>query len=206
MPTTIAVIGGGNIGGTLAAAWCRTGRRVLMGLRDPAGPRATEAKAIAGDALSVVSLREAAEAADVVVFAVPGRAMADVLEDLGGALAGKTVIDATNTIGPAGPSGSLDRIATIAPTSVAYRAFNSLGWENFAEPRFDGVAADLFFAGPNGPRRELVEGLIADVGLRPIWLGGPDRAGLVDAVAAIWFALVMGQGKSRHLAFKVLGI
>lgn len=205
MPTTIAVIGGGNIGGTLAAAWCRAGHRVFMGLRNPDGPRATEAKAVAGDALTVVLPREAAESADVVVFAVPGRAMAEVLADLGGVLAARTVIDATNTMGPAGPSGSLDQIATAAPTSVAYRAFNSLGWENYADPDFDGISADLFFAGPDGPGRELVEGLIADVGLRPIWLGGPDRAGLVNTVTAIWFALVMGQGK-RHLAFKVLGI
>jgi 8-hydroxy-5-deazaflavin:NADPH oxidoreductase len=40
--------------------------------------------------------------------------------------------------------------------------------------------------------------------LRPIRLGDVDQVGLVDSVASLWFALALGQGKGRQLAFKVL--
>ena len=93
---------------------------------------------------------------------------------------------------------------TYTPQAQLYRAFNSLGWENFADPVFDGIQADLFYCGPDGDTREVAEQMIVDVGLRPIRLGDVEQVGLVDSVGSLWFALVFGQGKGRHLAFKVL--
>ena len=93
---------------------------------------------------------------------------------------------------------------TQTPHARVFRAFNTLGWENFADPVFDGIQADLFYCGPDGDTRKVVEQLITDVGLRAIWLGAEDKVSLVDSVGALWFALVFGQGKARHLAFKVL--
>jgi predicted dinucleotide-binding enzyme len=118
------------------------------------------------------------------------------------ALDGKLVIDAANRMGATTPNS---RVACQqhAPGARYVRAFNSLGWENFANPTFDGVQADLFYAGPEADRA-LVEQLIADVGLRPMRLGDSDQAGLVDSVSGLWFALAIGQQHGRHLAFKVL--
>jgi len=208
MPSmTVAVMGAGNVGGTLARKWAAAGHRVLLGVRDPSGPRATALVGELGRAVAAVSIREAAEDAGVVVFAVPGVAMAGLLADLRGpGLRGKIVIDATNRLGGDGPVNSLAALAKVAPTAHAYRAFNCFGWEVLADPTFDGTAADMFFAGPDGPSRVTVERLIADVGFRPIWLGGPEHASLVDAVMSIWFGFVFDQGKGRHLAFKVLGL
>ena len=93
-----------------------------------------------------------------------------------------------------------------APQAQVYRAFNSLGWENFAEPNFNGVQADLFYCGSDGEAKSKVEQLISDVGLRPIYLGGNQQMGLLDSLTSLWFTLAFGQKKGRHLAFKVLGI
>jgi 8-hydroxy-5-deazaflavin:NADPH oxidoreductase len=90
------------------------------------------------------------------------------------------------------------------PQAHLFRAFNSLGWENFADPLFDGIPADLFYCGPEGDARAAVEQLISDIGLHPMYLGGPEQVGLVDSVASLWFALALGQKRGRHLAFKVL--
>jgi predicted dinucleotide-binding enzyme len=62
----------------------------------------------------------------------------------------------------------------------------------------------MFFCGPDGPARTQVEELITDVGLRPIYIGGPDQAGVVDGVLKLWAALAMGQKHGRRLAFKML--
>jgi hypothetical protein len=118
-------------------------------------------------------------------------------------LDGRVIVDATNRMG-GGPMNSLAAIQAHSPAARIYRAFNSVGWENFADPVFDGVAADLFYCGPEGDGRDMVERLIADAGLRPMYVGGPEQAGLVDGVASRWFALAMGQRHGRRLAFKVL--
>ncbi|MEO8971360.1 MAG: hypothetical protein ABI406_07160, partial [Ktedonobacteraceae bacterium] len=85
-----------------------------------------------------------------------------------------------------------------------YRAFNTLGWENFADALFDGIPADLFYCGSNSEARTTVEQLISDIGLRPVSLGDTAQVDLVDAFLRVWFALAVGQCKGRHLAFKVL--
>ncbi len=99
---------------------------------------------------------------------------------------------------------SLATFATHTPSAQVVRAFNSLGWENFANPQFGSVQADLFYCGPSGVAQAQAEQLIADVGLRPVWVGGPEQAPLVDAIAGLWFALALGQRRGRHLAFKLL--
>jgi 8-hydroxy-5-deazaflavin:NADPH oxidoreductase len=81
-----------------------------------------------------------------------------------------------------------------APGALVARAFSSLGWENFAEPNLDGVAADLLWCGPDGAAEARVEGLISEVGLRPVRVGGLDQLGLVDMLVGLWFALAFGQG------------
>jgi predicted dinucleotide-binding enzyme len=58
--------------------------------------------------------------------------------------------------------------------------------------------------GPDGDAATLVERLIADVGLRPVRLGGQDTVGVLDGVARLWFALALGQEMGRRVAFKVL--
>lgn len=137
------------------------------------------------------------------MVALPGDAVAAVAAALGDALDGKVVIDATNNLGAA----EMNSIATIvrhAPGAVCARAFNSLGWENFADADFDGTQADLLWCGPEGDSGALVERLIAEVGLRPVRVGGLDQLSTVDMLASLWFALAVGQGHGRNLAFKVL--
>ena len=50
--------------------------------------------------------------------------------------------------------------------------------------------------------RATVEGLIEDVGLRPIYVG-PD-ANVVDGALRLWFAIVSSRQRGRGIAFKVL--
>jgi 8-hydroxy-5-deazaflavin:NADPH oxidoreductase len=131
--------------------------------------------------------------------------MAATVGALGSGLDAKVVIDATNNIG-AQPINSVAAIAAAAPGAAVYRAFNIYGFENFAEPTLGGVQADLFYAGTDGAARQKAEQLISDVGLRPIWLGGPDQAELVDQFVRIWFTLAFEQKKGRRIAFKLLGV
>lgn len=199
----VAVLGAGNIGGTLGRKWVAAGRQVAFGVSDPGSPRAEALRGEVGENATISGVEQALDGAEVVVLAIPGRAVDELIQTQSGRLAGKTIIDATNRMG-GGPMNSVAALSAAAPSAHVYRAFNSLGWENFAEPVFGGVQADLFYAGPDDAARETVEQLIGDIGLRPVYVGGTDQVGIVDAVTSLWFALALGQKKGRRLAFKML--
>lgn len=184
----IAVIGAGNIGRTLGGKWTAAGHEVVYGVRRPDEPgTAAVADAVAG--------------AGVVVLAVPGGAAKDVVASLGGELEGKVVVDATNDVQGSGKLHALDELADGAHP---VRAFNTLGWENFADPVVGGVTADLLYAAEEGVGKETAETLIRDVGLEPVWLGGVDAFDVVDSVTRLWFTLALQRQLGRRLAFKVL--
>jgi predicted dinucleotide-binding enzyme len=89
---------------------------------------------------------------------------------------------------------SLSFIQAHAPHAQAYRAFNSYSIHPFADPIYQGVQADLFYCGPAGAEKTLVEQLIADVGQRPIYLGDSTVVEEVDGVIRLWAALVLLSG------------
>jgi predicted dinucleotide-binding enzyme len=184
----IAVIGAGKIGRTLGAKWTDARHEVVYGVRRPGEPgTATVADAVAG--------------AEVVVLAVPGAAAKEVIASLGSDLSGKVVVDATNDMQGSGKLHALDELADGAHP---VRAFNTLGWENFADPVIGGVTVDLLYAAEEGVAMDTVERLIRDVGLEPVWLGGVDAFDLVDSVTRLWFTLAFQRKLGRRLAFKVL--
>lgn len=187
----IAVIGKGNIGGSLGTKWRAAGHDVVYGARDGSGegPGGAPVRGI-GDAL---------KNADVVVLAVPGQVVADVVTEHGAALAGKTVIDAVNRIG-APEFDSRAIIADAAPQARYVRAFNSLGWENFADPM---PGTSMFFAADQDARATAEE-LIRAVGLEPAFLGDASATATVDGLLPLWFALVRQNGGNRRVALRVV--
>jgi predicted dinucleotide-binding enzyme len=197
----VAVIGSGNIGGTLGRAWARAGHEVTFGVRDPTSTTVTELLQSAPQA-TAAAVRDAARDADVILLAIPGSALGEVLTGLGSiGPRGAVIVDATNNLA-GGPMNGTSSIRAARPDAPLFRAFNSLGWENFAEPTYRGVPGDLFYCGPEGHADQVVVSLITDVGLRPIRVGNLDQVDIVDSVTRLWFALARARG--RRLGFKVL--
>jgi len=200
----IAVLGAGNVGGTLGRKWNVAGYRVAFGVSDPNGKNAQALRNELDDQVTIGSVADVLSTnPEVVVMALPGTAMDATIHEYAHQLDGRIMIDAANRLG-GGPMNSFATFQQHTPRARVFRAFNSISWENFANPEFAEGPADLFYCGPDGDARPAVEQLITDIGLRPIYLGGVEQVGLVDAVGGLWFALVFGQGKGRHLAFKVL--
>lgn len=197
----IAILGAKVIGGTLGRKWAKAGHEVVFGVRDLQNPEALELASSLGARLAPVG--EAIAFGEVVVFAVPGAAVEGIVRKHGAALAGKIAVDAANRMG-GGPLNSAAAFAAHAPGALLFRAFSTLGWENFENPRFGEVVADLFYCGATGAAQESFEVLVRDVGLEPVWLGGMEKAHLVDSMAELWFTLAFARGKGRHVAFKTL--
>jgi predicted dinucleotide-binding enzyme len=185
--TRIGVIGSGNIGETIGQAWERAGHEVVYASRSPEPPR-------------TLAIADAIAGADVVLLAVPGAAVPALLAEHGPALDGRVVIDATNDVGAARLHHAEAYEASAAGARLV-RAFNTLGFEMFADPSVGGEVADLFWCGPEDAG---AEELIADVGLRPVRVGGIDAIDVVDGVGRLWLTLVLRQGHPRRLAFRML--
>jgi predicted dinucleotide-binding enzyme len=201
MPTKIAVIGSGIIGRTLATRFAAAGHSVTFGARNP--DNADLAAFAAGIGARVAGIDPAIDGADIVLLAINGSAMPAAVPAFGSHLDSKTVIDATNNVGAASLS-SLAALAEHAPRARLFRAFNSLGWENFADARYGDLAGDMLYSGPAGEAQRTVEELIAATGLRAIWVGDNDKAHLVDHFTALWFTLAFERGLGRNLGFKLL--
>lgn len=186
----IAVIGTGKIGSALATAWNGAGHRVVFGSRRGSGET---------DGITTASIADAVAASEIVVFAVPGGALSDVVHSLD--LQDKTVIDCTNG-GDSDSKTAAQMIAEYAPAAGVFKAFNTLGFENFRTPDFAGERPDHLYIGNDDNRRSIVEGLIDDVGLSPVYVGGLDAQAVLDAATRFWFALTRVYG--RHVAYRLL--
>ena len=185
----IAVIGAGKIGGTIGSKWENAKHEVVYGLRDPS--KKTGAR----------SITDSLKGADAVLLALPGGDVVEFVRKWAKDLDGKIVIDATNNF-RAASFNSWEELGSLIPKAHLYRAFNSLGWDVYADPVLGGAQADLFYAGPAGSSKTQIETLIADVGLRPIWVGDTDQVDTVDGVLRLWYTLSGLRG--RRIAFKLI--
>src|SRR5262249_8945887 len=91
----IAVIGTGNVGGTLGRRWAANGHAVVFGSRKPTDPKAVADAAALKCGLAAI--RDAVRGAEVVVLATPWPAVKDALAAAGD-LAGKILLDCTNPL------------------------------------------------------------------------------------------------------------
>lgn len=188
----VAVIGMGHVGATLGRALEGAGHQVRFGSRSHAGGQLS--------GIDVVDVAQALEGAEAVLVAIPGAAVAEFAATHGGSLQGALVVDATNNLGGSGPANGHEALSRVPGLRYA-RAFNTLGWENFEDPRFGEERADLFFSCDDASDVDAVAQLIEGVGLRPIHVGTGQHAA-VDGLLALWFALSKQRG--RHLAFRLL--
>lgn len=200
----IGILGTGNIGRTLGQKWDAAGHEVFFGTRDPGSGKVRELLSSLGAPAGAGSVAEAISFGQVILFAVPWSATGVIVKENATALASKIIIDATNNFRGRPPVNNLAAFQAHAPEAIYFRAFNSLGWEVFAQPVIGGVQIDHFYCGPEGETKEAIAGLIAGVGLNPVYMGDLDEIELADALGSLWVGLVFRRGMPRRMAFKML--
>lgn len=165
----IGILGGGRVGGALAERWRAAGHDVAVSTRE--------------------TVAQTIEGCDAVLLAVPCAAAPDVLA-AAGSLDGVVVIDATNNLS-GGPDGT--SLAALAPRARFVKAFNTVFAPYFAAPPTP--PASLVYAGDDGAAKELVAGLIRDVGFDPVDAGGSDATPHVEAFAKLVIGIAYRQGR-----------
>ena len=183
---TVAIIGTGNIGSRLAAAFAAGGQDFLLAGRDQEAARKVAAD-LDGHA-DVVSVDEAVERADVLVLAVWFDAFKQLIAQYGDRLAGKVIIDPTNPVGPDGNGGfqkligeqesSGQILAGLLPAGGRLvKAFGTLSADSLsAAARREPERAVLFYAADDDAAGEEVADLIRIAGYEPVRVGGLDQS------------------------------
>jgi 8-hydroxy-5-deazaflavin:NADPH oxidoreductase len=207
----IAVIGAGNVGGTLGTLWAAKGHNVVFGVRDPENSKVQSLLKSTGGKARAAYVRDAASGAEAVVLAVPWPAAQDVIEEAGD-LSGKTLVDCVNPLAPdlsgltIGTNNSAgEEIARWSKGARVVKAFNTIGAPNFANPRFGSESASMFICGDDSSAKSAVGKLAADLGFDVVDCGGLIAARWIESLAMLWIhlAIKQGLGPTGH-AFKLL--
>lgn len=190
----IAVIGRGNVGGTLGSGWAAKGHHVVYGVNNPEKPEeATNTDAV--------------NQSEVVVVAIPAKAVnADFFNGLD--LQGKTMIDATNPINAQfdGLDTSItpsqaETVARLAPKAKVVKAFNTVGFNVMANPDFNGVKASMLIASDHDDAKQTAMTLATDLGFDPVDAGPLHQAAELEALAWLWISMAVKFGHGREMAF-----
>src|SRR3954470_20054862 len=202
--SSISFIGLGGMARAIAARAVEGGNAVEVIGRDQA--KAEDLAAALGGGATAGTFA-AAPAGDIVILAVPYASAAPVLAQYGDALAGKVVIDISNTfnadatglVTPDGTSGAQE-VARAAPESAhVVKAFNTV----FGHVLALGRPLDVFFAGDDAPAKAAVSAFIESLGLRPLDVGGLEMARWLEGAGP----LLMGLARNGAGTFNVaLGI
>jgi 8-hydroxy-5-deazaflavin:NADPH oxidoreductase len=196
----IAILGAGNVGQALGSGWAKSGHNVVFGVRSPS-------KAGVPNATYV---RDAAQAADVVLLAVPWEAVPDALRSAGD-LTGKLILDATNPLLPdlsglavePGTSGG-EKVAALAGGIPVVKIFNTTGAPNMANPDYKGQRATMFYCGDDANAKSIAAGLATDVGFDPVDAGPLQQARLLEPLALLWISLALKQGLGVNIALNLV--
>ena len=166
----IAVVGRGNVGGGLGDLWEQAGHQVKRIGRE------------GGDVSE----------AEVVVVAVPGGMIAEVLDNVRG-MEGKMVVDATNLVGVDPPEGfssnaEFVKSTTNGPTAKAFNTNFAALYDQIGEAR--STPSNLWCGDEEA--RQVVEQLNRDAGFEPIYAGPLENASLQENFLKLAFAINRG--------------
>ncbi len=196
----IAILGAGNVGGGLGKAFAAVGHEVVFGVRDPESTKTQAALAEIADA-SAASPGVAVEGAEVVVFAIRPVAINATVAELP-SLAGRIVIDAMNRFdSEVGGHSTTQDLAALLPGAKLAKAFNTIGFENYATAAERTVPAAMFVAGDDEDAKRVAMALASEIGFRPEDAGGLANAKVLEELVKVWLALVQVHG--RTVAFAV---
>jgi 8-hydroxy-5-deazaflavin:NADPH oxidoreductase len=163
----IAVVGRGNVGGGLADLWEKAGHEV------------TRIGKEGGDV----------SAAEVVLFAVPGGAIADAVDNVQG-LDGKLAIDATNLFGTEPPPGfssnaEFVKSKTNGPTVKSFNLNFARLYDRLGEAK---SRPSNIWSGDE-EARQVVEQLNRDAGYEPLYGGPLENASAQEGFLTVFAAI-----------------
>jgi hypothetical protein len=190
---TIAIIGTGRVAAALGPKFAALGHSVVYGSREPQRAEVRDLVQATGATASAALPDAAARGARIVVLAVPGTAVDEVVSSLGN-LTGKIIIDPTN-VTRRGPDGLVEHavetsnaqlIQALAPGAHVVKAFNTLSAQTMSDPKSAGGAITIPIVGDNAEAKATVADLVEGIGFEVMDLGPVRYAHVLEGMLVVW--------------------
>ena len=201
----IAVIGAGNVGCTLAAAFVKAGHTVIFGVRVKCADFKGKAFAIE-QAISWENTLQAVGKSEVIILCTPAHLAHEVASELGD-VSNKVIIDTMNGLYKKPKNYPNTTLAIMDNCNCPHiaKCFNSTGFENMANPMIDSEAIDMFVAGSSVVAKEIATKLAKDIGYGKVWdFGDDEQFTLLENLAMCWINLAIIQKNGRRIGFKLV--
>lgn len=184
--TTVAIIGLGNIGKTIARNLVKGNHSVILASRD-----LEKTKAVAGELGNLAIAKEITDAikeADVIIATIYFNALKEFFQVFSKELNGKIIVDVSNPIAPDGNGGfkkiigekeSAGKILSelIPKNAKLIKAFGTLGAGSLLNSAFNEPDKKvLFYASDSTNSNQQIEELIISSGFVPFNVGGIDQS------------------------------
>jgi len=206
----IAIVGTGNVGSMLGRRLAAVGHEITFVTRFPESDRAKELLSHPGVSGVTDQLSDVAGQVPVTIYAGPYDQAESILKNAGN-FAGTILVDCTNPLNKAfdglllGHDDSAgERIAAWAPSSRVVKAFNTSSVATMADPNYSGHKATQFYCGDDSDAKQMVAGLISELGMEPVDAGRLTNARYLEATAMLYIHLAVRGGWGGNCALKIL--
>jgi predicted dinucleotide-binding enzyme len=202
----LGIIGAGSLGTALGRCYAQRGHTIMFGGGASAQDAALRLRAKMG------SNAEAAAFGDVVILAVPFAAIDAALADAGGSVRGRVLWSCVNALKPdyTGLAIGFDnsaaeevarraagaRVVAAVPPFADAIARGRLGYDRDLEPT-------VFICGDDTAAKQIVEGLVRELGAHPVDAGGLEAARLVEPAMMLAVSIAYA-GVPRDVGLRLL--
>lgn len=191
MEPKIGIIGHGRVGSALERGLVRAGYDV---------------RAVGHDADAV---RGCGEWADVIVLAVPFRAIEETVEELDDTADGKVVLDVTNALDEhmqlvqSDKSGA-EQLQEMAPNAHVVKIFNTVFAQHMDSGRVDGESLTAFVAGDDHDAKETAIEIAEAIGFDPVDAGPLRNARWLETLGFFNIQLGYVEKMGPEIGFKLV--
>ncbi|MBE9048350.1 NADPH-dependent F420 reductase [Pleurocapsales cyanobacterium LEGE 10410] len=205
----ISILGAGNVGSTLGKSWANKGHEIFFGVRHSDDEKTQDLIKDIGNNAQAGTNSEAIAFSNIIVLALPWQVVPKVLEAAD--LSDKIIIDVTNPLTPDfsgleigfNTSGA-EKVAQWAKGAKVFKSFNQTGWENMANPIYEGKSTAMLVCGDDEAAKKTVLQLVSDIGFEAIDAGKLEVARLIEPFGMTWIHLAFKQGLGRDWAFQIV--
>ncbi|MCX6639719.1 MAG: NADPH-dependent F420 reductase [bacterium] len=206
----IAMIGAGNVGGTLGRRWAANGHEVIFGVRDPKRSKIQNLLTTCGPHAHATSVTDAVSKAPLAVLTTPWHSAEAVIKSVHD-WTGKILVDCTNplkedfsglALGSNTSAGEL--VASWAVGARVVKAFNNTGSGNMANPVYGQDSVSMFICGDDSGARQIVTDLTSELEFDVVDCGGIEMARYLEPLAMLWVSLAYKQGLGADIGFRLM--
>lgn len=206
----IAIIGTGNVGTVLGRRLGAAGHEITFVSRSPTSERSQELLRLPGVMAATRSLRDLDRDTPLVIYAGPYNHAQEMLQEAGD-FGGSILVDCTNPLNKTFDALQLghcesagERMAQWASGARVVKSFNTTSVATLAEPDYGEHQATQFYCGDDEDAKQVVAGLISELGMEPVDAGPLRHARYLEATAMLYIHLAVRGGWGGNCAFKIL--